>query len=233
MARSKKNVRCTSTRKETRKGETQVGRLLEKQIWKVWKRGTYWTRPQSGRIIFITIPTIPDDGKNPMRRRRRRRNIPRHKHTLYALPADCDAHTTRPCGIRTVARCSAPGSSTLLPSWPCSRSRSPCQSAARSRRACRGTFHSRHEPRPGTRGQRTDPDVRSHDVTLASTFGWPPRGSADGTTAHHPRSPGAPVVVPSLLCVCSSVCDYFLLPRVFHYFVVYRPLPLFVVYTRV
>ena len=175
--------------------------------------------------------TTPDDGKSP--RRRRRRNLSSHMHSLSALPADCDARTTRPCDTRTVARCFAPGSSTLLPSWLCSRSRSPCQSAGPSRRACRDTCHSRHGPRPGTRGQRTDPDVRSHDVTLASTFGWPPRGSADGIVAHHPRSPGVPDAVPSFLAPGISVrrcvtTFYFL-----EYFIVSLYIPPFTTLCRV
>ena len=43
----------------------QGGMTRVKDIWKVWVKGG----GQSGRMIFITIPAIPDDGKSLRRRR--------------------------------------------------------------------------------------------------------------------------------------------------------------------
>ena len=68
-ARIKNNVRCTSTRKETaRKTENQVERLVyTRYMESAYRRSrrsrrTYWTG-QRGRMIFINIPTTPDNRK--------------------------------------------------------------------------------------------------------------------------------------------------------------------------
>ena len=39
-----------------------------KEIWKIWDKG----EGRNGRMLFKTIPATPDDGKSPMRRKRRR-----------------------------------------------------------------------------------------------------------------------------------------------------------------